>query len=87
MNDLNHDGKDDYKDYIFFEENIERLEKNEQNQPKYWENRGGRKASVRVPFIVRIILAFIIVSICEAINFFLGLIALIVYIIIESCCK
>lgn len=54
------------------------------SEPKYWNSNGRSSGLSRGgAFILRLIIAIIVISVLEAINMVLGLIALIIYIFIE----
>lgn len=54
------------------------------SQPKYWKSSGrGSGLSRGGAFIIRLIIATIVIGVLEAVNEVLGLIALIIYVYIE----
>lgn len=91
MLDFNHDGKQDYKDFIMYEEFIENQNEKEEDleirntsyQEKYWENRGGKGLSRGGAFIIRMIVGIVVLSIVEMISPILALIGLVIWAFFE----
>ena len=96
MRDWNHDGDEDYWDDVYYLENIER-EENEDDDDENYDDYSGRPSnsiynrpsgqkryrSTGVPFLIRMIIALLVISIVGAFNELIGLILLIAWFIYE----